>query len=219
MAKSNRPKFSAKSRHRKSKANANANANALKLFGPPLLIYGEDPRAYNDLLMQVSRAVKPKDFFEKCWVQDFVYLTWDILRWRRAKSDLLNSNLHHGREAVFKRPRSPAVPLPIPLRGFDLETWNAKNATGINQVNAMVAGNGSLVSEVIAETIAHKIPDLEWLERTLTIAETRRNTVLRDIERHRASLAQALRRATEDVEDAEFVEIKPANERNEASRD
>ena len=202
MKKTRKP--SGKSRRRKSKTNS----NVLKLFGPPLLIYGENPRAYNDLLKQVTDAVKPKDFFEKNWVQDYVYLTWDIFRWRRAKSDLINSNLHHGRDAVFKRPRSPSLPLPIPLRDFDLNTWTKENAAEINQVNALIAGNGTLVNEVIAETIAHKIPDLEWLERTITNAETRRNSALREIDRHRASLAQALRRATEDVEDADFVEVR-----------
>lgn len=203
MKKSRTNKPSDKPRRRKSKTNS----NTLKLFGPPLLIYGEDPRAYNDLLNQVSRAVKPKDFFEKCWVQDFVYLTWDILRWRRAKADLLNSNLHHGRDAVFKRPRSPALPLPIPLGNFDLTAWTAQNAASINQVNAMIAGNGSLVGETIAETIAYQIRDLDWFEQSITNAEARRNAVLREIKRHRASLAQALRRVTENVEDAEFVEI------------
>ena len=205
MKKPRTSKPSDKPRRRKSKANV----NALKLFGPPLLIYGEDPRAYNDLLDQVSRAVKPKDFFEKCWVQDFVYWTWDIIRWRRAKSDLLNSNLHHGRKVVFKRVRSASLPMPMPdpILEFDAEAWRTKNAAGINQVNEMVAGNGSLVGETIAETIAYQIHDLDWFERTIATTEARRNAVLREIKRHRASLAQALHSVTENVEDAEFVEI------------
>lgn len=207
MKKSRTSNPSDKPRRSKSKTNR----NALKLFGPPLLIYGEDPRAYNDLLKQVSNTVKPKDFFEKSWVQDFVYLTWDIIRWRRAKADLVNSNLHHGREAVFKRPRSPALPLPIPVRDFDVNTWIGKNAVAINQVNAYVADSGSLVGETIAETIAHQIPNLDWFERTIANAEARRNAILREIERHRASLAHALRCATEDVLDADFVEVKPSN--------
>ena len=38
-------------------------------------------------------------------------------------------------------------------------------------------------------------------------AEARRNAALREIERHRAALADALRRATESVRDAEFKEV------------
>jgi len=38
-------------------------------------------------------------------------------------------------------------------------------------------------------------------------AERRRNDALREIERHRTSIAGALRRATEDVVDAEFEDI------------
>jgi hypothetical protein len=39
-------------------------------------------------------------------------------------------------------------------------------------------------------------------------AEVRRNAILREVDRHRASLGQALRRASDEVEDAQFEEIK-----------
>jgi hypothetical protein len=39
-------------------------------------------------------------------------------------------------------------------------------------------------------------------------AEARRNSALRELERHRASLAQALRQASDDVIDAEYQDLK-----------
>jgi hypothetical protein len=39
--------------------------------------------------------------------------------------------------------------------------------------------------------------------------EARRNAVLREVDRHRVSVAEALRRAANDVEDAHFSEIAP----------
>jgi hypothetical protein len=41
-------------------------------------------------------------------------------------------------------------------------------------------------------------------------AEARRNAALREIERHRASIAEALRRVTDDIVDAEFEDVAPA---------
>jgi hypothetical protein len=40
-------------------------------------------------------------------------------------------------------------------------------------------------------------------------AEARRNAALREIERRRSSMAQASRRASDDVVDAEFVDVGP----------
>ena len=55
------------------------------LFGPPPLLEGEDPSAYDELLARISGAVKPADVLEEIWVSDVVNLTWEIFRWRRLK--------------------------------------------------------------------------------------------------------------------------------------
>ena len=47
------------------------------------------------------------------------------------------------------------------------------------------------------------------LDRLTTIAETRRNNALREIERHRTALAQTLRNKNRDVEDTELKAIEP----------
>ena len=50
-------------------------------------------------------------------------------------------------------------------------------------------------------------------------AEARRNVALREIDRHRATLAAALRQAAAEVLDAEFKEIPPSLTEGEAGRD
>ena len=61
------------------------------LFGPPLLLDGEDAAAYDALSGQVRAAVKPLDVIEEIFVADVVSLTWEIQRWRRLKSRLLRA--------------------------------------------------------------------------------------------------------------------------------
>jgi hypothetical protein len=57
---------------------------------------------------------------------------------------------------------------------------------------------------VMARTFGLKIHEIERIDRMAMAAEARRNPILREIERHRASFARTLRRAVEDVEDADF---------------
>src|SRR5258708_18300784 len=58
-------------------------------LGPPPLIAGEDGAAYDLLHGSVTAAVKPNDFLEEMWVRDIVDLSWDVLRLRRLKPQLL----------------------------------------------------------------------------------------------------------------------------------
>jgi hypothetical protein len=53
---------------------------------------------------------------------------------------------------------------------------------------------------------------LERIDRMIASAEARRNVALREVERHRSSLGQALRRASEEAVDAEFEDV-PLNRR------
>jgi hypothetical protein len=68
----------------------------LALFGPPPLIEGEDARVYDELLTQISTAVKPADILEDIWVRDIVDLVWEALRLRRLKANLMTATAVHG---------------------------------------------------------------------------------------------------------------------------
>ena len=56
-----------------------------------------------------------------------------------------------------------------------------------------------------------ELDKIERIDRLITIAENRRNTMLHEIDRRRAVLGQALRRQVEEVEgEFEVVEKTPA---------
>src|SRR5262249_19880221 len=67
----------------------------LAVFGPPLLLEGEDATAYDELLERVCAAVKPVDVIDEMLIADIVALEWELLRWRRLKRTLM-------REPVLK---------------------------------------------------------------------------------------------------------------------
>jgi hypothetical protein len=59
------------------------------VFGPPLLLEGEDAAAYDELLARVCAAVKPADIIDEMFIADIVALGWEVLRWRRLKWTLM----------------------------------------------------------------------------------------------------------------------------------
>lgn len=60
-----------------------------------------------------------------------------------------------------------------------------------------------------SNSLADCIDNVERVDRLAMAAEARRNAALREIERHRSSFAQNLRRTIHDVEDAEFKSVEP----------
>jgi hypothetical protein len=59
----------------------------------------------------------------------------------------------------------------------------------------------------MAEALAEIIDSFERFDRMLASAEARRNNALREIDRHREALGDAIRRAV-DVQDAEYRDIE-----------
>src|SRR6516164_738392 len=83
-----------------SKANSKTKSNisplakvqGLTLFGSPqLLLHGEDAAAYDELLGRVCAAIKPVDIIDEMFIADVVSLEWEVLRWRRLKSSLMQT--------------------------------------------------------------------------------------------------------------------------------
>src|SRR5215471_14603062 len=64
----------------------------LAVFGPPLLLEGEDATAYDELFGRVCAAIKPIDIIDEMFIADVGSLEWDILRWRRLKSSLIQTH-------------------------------------------------------------------------------------------------------------------------------
>ena len=73
----------------------------LSLFGVRPLFAGEDAAAYDQLLARISAAVKPADVIEEIWIQDVADLSWEVLRLRRLKTDLMTSSAYRGLRKVL----------------------------------------------------------------------------------------------------------------------
>jgi hypothetical protein len=80
-------------------------------------------------------------------------------------------------------------------------------------VKELLAASGRTMHDLVVVRLPEKLDEIERIDRLITIAETRRNISLRELDRRRAVLGEALRRNVQDVEEGEFevIEATPAD--------
>ena len=165
----------------------------LELFGPSPIMEGEEIGLYGDLLDRVSTAVQPNDILEDIWVREVVDLVWEIFRLRRLKWTLLAATAREGLIKVL-----------CELVGGEVITladeWVARKPSAIKQVDKILASAELSSDAIMAQTLSIKLDDIERIDRMIQVAEARRNVSLREINRHRETLSQKLRRAMQQVE-------------------
>lgn len=186
-------------------------ADAARFFGPPPLFVGEDQAEYEAMRDQISAAVGPLDFLEEIWVNDVLDLVWETQRLRRLKAALLQAHAHQGVKKIM------TTFLGILPAGDLADQWAAREPKAIRHVEDILKEAGLTMEAVKAETLVVYLDDFERIERLIALAEARRDACLREIDRHRSSLAEALRQAAEEAIDGEFEEIPPPETRGQAA--
>lgn len=161
-------------------------------FNRPPLLTGEDPLEYQRLLERVLAAIKPIDAIEEILTRDAVDLIWDSVRLRRLKVSYLDSMMHKGLEEALALvvPISDAVKL---ARG-----WRQNLAR--KNTEQILEQTGLSLDSAVAHTLVAHINTVDTLDRMAATADTRRNSALREIERHRETLGLRLRQEAEKIE-------------------
>jgi hypothetical protein len=264
-------------------ARVSGQVQRLAVFGPPLLLEGEDATAYDELLGRICAAAKPVDIIDEMFIADIVALEWEVLRWRRLKRTLIretglkalerflvkqlesNYALH---KKHFKRYLAELLRNNLPTEQADsAETLAAECAPHTDEANEkldevlgsiglemntvldnaradkakelvqeyvrgerdavtliheLLTDAGVSMDTFMANALAQKIDLMERIDRLTTIAESRRNASLREIDRRRAVLGETLRRRVQEIEDGDFadgelvLELPPAEGKNAA---
>jgi hypothetical protein len=236
------------------------------LFGPPLVIEGEDAAAYDELSGRVCAAVRPVDVIGEMLVADVVSLEWDVLRGRRWKTSLIRSlevkalerfltaqldyedyreyfqhdlteilqaNLTKGqteddalslahqcamneRDAVDQVDQILDDSLDSMNRILDrAKTRKAKELAPeymqhepatTSLVDKLLTRANLSIEALMVRELTGALDNIERIDRLITIAENRRNAMLREIDRRRTALGEALRRQLQEVE-GEFEEV------------
>jgi len=148
--------------------------------------------------------VKPADFLEEIWVRDVVALVWEAFQLRRLKTCLLETAALTG---------CPVFSFFLPhARVNEIAAgWARRDGERVKQVEGLLTKTGFTMEHIIAETLADRIEDIERIDRMIASAEQRRSAMLREVDRHRASLAARLRLASDEVVQAEFEDVTPGH--------
>ena len=173
------------------------------LFGPAPLIRGEDRVAYDECHKRIFAAAKCQDFLMEIVANDIVNLTWDSIRYRRAKAEFLSQALSDAISAEM------ASILEDDDAGIAFaEKWAARDADAIKEIEETLALPGLSIDLLTARVLINSLETIAQLDRMIASADSRRNAALRELERHRSNLAQTLRSASNDAIDAQFEDVK-----------
>jgi hypothetical protein len=92
-----------------------------------------------------------------------------------------------------------------------VEQYAQRKRDVVTKIQKLLADAGRSTDGLLADRLVNRSDYLEYIERVdrlTTIAESRRNASLREIDRRRAVVGQTLRRSMQEVEDAEFKVIE-----------
>jgi hypothetical protein len=243
-----------------------------------VFLAGEDDAAYHELLSRVRTAINPVDIIDEMFIADVVSLEWEVLRWRRLKSSLMQTrglealerflnehldyddhyrkyfeqdlagifqdNLAEGETKVdaqslvhkcAENERDAVDKVNQILASINLDMddilksaqvrkaeelardYVQRKPGAIKLIDKLLAGAGSSIDAIMADALTKKLDNIERIDRLTTIAETRRNAMLHEIDRRRAVLGEALRRQVQEVEgEFEVVEKMPAEAKSAA---
>jgi len=185
--------------------------NGMALFGPSLLLKGEDRDAWKKLHAAVIAAVVPADIFEQIWTRDIVDHEWNILRLRRLWTGLFSSGQHQALANVL-----------LPLMSNDIlgadyseaellaMKFTLRQPDAVKKVKELLETAGMPWEAVLAKTMALNADVFVRIDHMCMTAEARRDAALREIERRRASFVERARRAFDRLKPGEYFQSEPS---------
>jgi hypothetical protein len=174
---------------------------ATPMLGGSPLIRGENVRSYDELLERICATLQPRDSLEEIWIREIVDLVWETFRLRRAKASLMTDAARREVERQLDTIHPGAQQIAI--------EWAAGGADAAVEVERLLASTGLSMDRIVARAMSNALHNMERLDRMLVSVEGRRGAALRELDRHRAPLAQKLRCAIAQAEDAELVPDAP----------
>lgn len=175
--------------------------SAVSILDRVHLLIGESLAEFQDLRDSIFAALKPDDIIEQIWAVEFTHLVWAGLRERRFHGALIRSTSIEVLHQVLRGYFGDKV-------GNLAWDWVRRDAAATEKVKAMLTQVGLTVETIEAQAYSRRIEELEVLDRVILAKSIRRDSILREIERHRVAV-QERRRLVEEPQDAEFETVEP----------
>jgi hypothetical protein len=179
------------------------------LRAAPVLV-SESADDLDRIHQELKRHINPRGIVEEIFVLDYAELTWEIWRLRRCKVAAVKSQFLSELEHALV-PRLTLVtdnPAGSQKLAQDYAKRYFTNKRAKKWVDKFLEDFELDQSIVEARAYIGMADDIEYFERLLASAESRRNIVLRGISEYRASLADQLEKKSKQIIDGEVVEIE-----------
>ena len=85
-----------------------------------------------------------------------------------------------------------------------MQAYTQREPDAVTVVDELLSSAGTSIDILMAEALADELDYVERVDRLATIAESRRNASLREIDRRRPLLAESLRRSVQQIESDEL---------------
>ncbi len=187
----------------------------------PAPVLKEDRKAYDDLVTEVINNLKPTNIIEMSWVHSISNSMWNIVQLGHAKGALIERALPKALEEMLTplmadASRFGSIPRydvnrclkPTPVMEL-INAWMQHRPEALEKADAMLTSAELTMQDVKNRAYVLEIEKLQKFEQLTENAEARFNSTLREMDHHRAMVAQGLRKAAKDVIDAEFNTIPP----------
>ncbi len=185
-------------------------ADIVDFIGKPSLLGTEVRADYDALFHRLAETVKPKDAIEWILIKDVADLVWESRRLRRIREGIVERETGQGLADIAE------INLSCDHNWHErreigerlVSDWNSGKPQLRQMVREFLIERGVEFSQVHAAVYHKHLGDLTKLEGLIANLGRRRDSVLREIERRRDTVARRPR----DVTDAEFEVTKPGTQ-------
>jgi hypothetical protein len=174
----------------------------------PALLRTESKEDFEKLLAELNKDVQPASFVQRLYVHDIAHLTFEIIRHRLDKVNIVNNAFHRALAIVLKpilqRPKSRSLLDGTPLiqeadPAAQLAYDYSVDEQSKDKVLGLLKKAGFDMRAVETEALTLSLDDVERVDRLIASAEVRRKKALRFIAWHGENFAERLERSSEQM--------------------
>lgn len=158
------------------------------LFADRPLLPGENTEQYDVLLRSIIQQVKPADVIEAIWVKDVADLIWETKRLRRWRGQILIQARRKAADELIDQCLRNVSDQELP--DFEESSANALAAGGVpnnqketGKIEKFLQERGLSDENITARSFLMNSPAIERIDRLASLADQRRDALLREIER------------------------------------
>ena len=200
------------------------------LFGPPPVLSSEDAKAYDAMLVLILKSLHANDFIEQMLGKDLTDATWEMKRYSRHKALVIERQYREQQEMEEVEEAEEAEETEQVEESAAVEGAQSEQVEEVKPAGAPTTQFERMLE--LAEVVDSVVPDCdeiilgpveeleyaaalensvnyyERLDRLHSVAMSRRDDILRQLDFYRQGLGRHLRQVSNDIIEGEVLETK-----------